>query len=498
MAPDNKNSPSESLKAGPDYAYVSRLWELGDWEALRDLVPENLGKEQEQQKTAIFKAVALLQAGRLQEARKLLDHGREASGPETQSALLASLLNTLGRAKALQGDPTGATRSFIASLQATQKGQLPVQLYKARISQQIELLGLNADDFLHDKHCENTSLVIPDSATTALTENLSFGFWMNLRTWPTDWTVIVGKLVTDADNELCLRIKNRDTAQLFYGQGDHAIVLHTWKPSTHITLNQWAHLAVVKKQGKFSRLYINGLIRAERDATGLEPAKHVDADIELLGSQKEGRFLNANVQNFWLTDKALTSREVCANLLATSAKLKGKHYLTPPENPENAHPLELMELTQTAQNRYSAANRIRSLDYHELIDALESENLNIVVVGANDGKNNDPLYDYLATTKRKNTVVLIEPQQQLIPYLQENYRFHPSAHIVNAAIGQEGEMTLYGVKQEYWGRLVVPYAKERGWPDYRAPTGVASGNKAHVANWLKKHLTPTMQLKRLP
>src|SRR5690606_29641816 len=90
--------------------------------------------------------------------------------------------------------------------------------------------------------------------------------------------------------------------------------------------------------------------------------------------------------------------------------------------------------------------------------------------------------------KRHNTVVLIEPQQQLIPYLQENYRFHPSAHIVNAAIGQEGEMTLYGVKKEYWGRLDVPYAKERGWPDYRAPTGIASGSKAHVANWLKKHL----------
>src|SRR5690606_3854332 len=80
------------------------------------------------------------------------------------------------------------------------------------------------------------------------------------------------------------------------------------------------------------------------------------------------------------------------------------------------------------------------------------------------------------------------PQQQLIPYLQENYHFHPNKHIVNAAVGQEGLMTLYGVKQKYWKELNVPYATERGWPEYRAPTGVTSASKAHVATWLKKHL----------
>ena len=49
-------------------------------------------------------------------------------------------------------------------------------------------------------------------------------------------------------------------------------------------------------------------------------------------------------------------------------------------------------------------------------------------------------------------------------------------------------MTLYGVRKEYWGRLDVPYAKERSWPDYRAPTGIASGHRNHVVDWLKKHL----------
>jgi FkbM family methyltransferase len=322
----------------------------------------------------------------------------------------------------------------------------------------------------------------------ALTGHFSFGLWLKLHSWPTEWKVIAGKLLSDTDNEFCLRIKNRDTAQLYYGQGDQAVVLHTWVPSAHITTGQWVHLAAVKKQDEHSRLYINGVVRAERDITGLVPALSVNADIELLGCKKEGRFLDASLRHFWLTDKALTSREVCANLVATPADLKKAHYLTPSETTENVNPLEAMELAQAAQNRWIAANRIRSLDYHELINALENETLNIVVVGANDGKNNDPLYDYLANTKRKNTVVLIEPQQQLIPYLEENYRFHPDKHIVNAAVGPQGTMTLYGIKEQYWEQLNVPYAIERNWPPYRAPTGVTSSSKDHVANWLKKHM----------
>lgn len=475
-----------------DYGYLLRLWELGDWGALSELAPQLFTNPKQRQQATLYKAIGLIQTGRLAEARPLLTS--LASAPDVQSkanvvkALLASLLTTLGNARAIQGDDEAAVRHFVESAHAGLGSELPVQLHKARIRQQIEHLGLAVDPLLSRKKPEQAVLTVPDTRDLDLSGDFSLGLWLNLHRWPTDWTVIAGKFLSDTENEFCLRIKNQKTAQFYYGQGDKAVVLHTWNPGVHLTTNQWVHLAVVRKQGKFSRLYINGIIRAERDIAGMEAAKKITADASLLGHTTGKRRLDTTIQHPWIARQALTSQDIRATLRARDDSLHKAGYHTLPKGALTLPPLDDLELEQTAQARKQAAESVRSLDYHELVDALDTDHLKVVIVGANDGKNNDPLYEYLATTQRKNTVVLIEPQQQLIPYLQENYRFHPNAYIVNAAIGQEGEMTLYGVKKEYWGRLDVPYAKERGWPDYRAPTGIASGNKDHVADWLKKHL----------
>lgn len=58
-------------------------------------------------------------------------------------------------------------------------------------------------------------------------------------------------------------------------------------------------------------------------------------------------------------------------------------------------------------------------------------------------------------------------------------------HIHRGAIADTDKLTLFAVKKEYWSKLNVPYA--RTWPDYRAPTGVTSGDRKHVANWLKRY-----------
>ena len=113
--------------------------------------------------------------------------------------------------------------------------------------------------------------------------------------------------------------------------------------------------------------------------------------------------------------------------------------------------------------------------------------LKIVVVGANDGKINDPVYNFAHRYCDKTEIVLIEPQVELIPYLKENYRFHPSHHIFNCAIGPERELTLYSVKREYWKKINVKYGKD--WPIYRVPTGITSSSKDYVKYWLSKALT---------
>lgn len=111
--------------------------------------------------------------------------------------------------------------------------------------------------------------------------------------------------------------------------------------------------------------------------------------------------------------------------------------------------------------------------------------LRIVVVGANDGRINDPIYAFARSFTESTELFLIEPQKSLLPYLRANYDFHPRTRVVDRAIGPSGWTTLYSVKESVWSQLRIPYARE--WPAYRAPTGVTSGDPRHVRQWLQKY-----------
>jgi len=112
--------------------------------------------------------------------------------------------------------------------------------------------------------------------------------------------------------------------------------------------------------------------------------------------------------------------------------------------------------------------------------------LRICIVGANDGRSGDPIFPLIKRHLTNETdVLLFEPQPYLIPHLIENYAFHPSHHIVNAAIGPDIDLVLHAVRQEAWDRLSPGYAEK--WPNYRAPTGVTSTERQLVVDWVKKH-----------
>ncbi|MDJ1006640.1 MAG: hypothetical protein QNJ13_02355 [Paracoccaceae bacterium] len=113
--------------------------------------------------------------------------------------------------------------------------------------------------------------------------------------------------------------------------------------------------------------------------------------------------------------------------------------------------------------------------------------LHVVIVGANDGRINDPAYALLTGDLIHRTrVTLIEPQADLIPILREHYAGHPNARVLQQAIGEGHSLDLYSVAPEIWPDLKPPYAK--GWPDYRAPTGVTSSDRDHVVRWARNHL----------
>lgn len=117
---------------------------------------------------------------------------------------------------------------------------------------------------------------------------------------------------------------------------------------------------------------------------------------------------------------------------------------------------------------------------------VSGRNLRIVRVGANDGAINDPIHDFIKFGATRTEMILIEPQTNLIPYLEKNYEFHSNKYIFNGAIGPPGELKLYAVKQSFWTHLDVDYAMD--WPEYRAPSGITSSDRTHVERWLTKHL----------
>jgi FkbM family methyltransferase len=111
----------------------------------------------------------------------------------------------------------------------------------------------------------------------------------------------------------------------------------------------------------------------------------------------------------------------------------------------------------------------------------------IIQVGANDGKYNDPIYDFVRDNQERTHIALIEPQEELIPYLNENYSYHHNADIYNKAVGTQKEsFELYRIKKEYYHAIDVGYGDD--WPDYRVPTGVTTSDKQQLVNWISENI----------
>jgi FkbM family methyltransferase len=104
--------------------------------------------------------------------------------------------------------------------------------------------------------------------------------------------------------------------------------------------------------------------------------------------------------------------------------------------------------------------------------------MNIVQVGANDGKINDPIFPFVMRNRTLTRILLIEPQPEIVPFLRENYADHPDATIHVGAIGTGETLVLYRVKPELWNSYIPHYMQDA--PAYRVPSGFASSSIQHV------------------
>ena len=144
----------------------------------------------------------------------------------------------------------------------------------------------------------------------------------------------------------------------------------------------------------------------------------------------------------------------------------------------------------------SSGDSLKSEKYKNVLEGAISvrKPLNIIQVGANDGKYNDPIYDFVKANENTTNIILIEPLETLIPYLEDNYEYHPSVEILNKAVGDGGgtsSIRLYRIKREYWDDINAGYGNS--WPDYRVPTGVTTSNKNRLIQWASENVESDLE-----
>jgi len=123
----------------------------------------------------------------------------------------------------------------------------------------------------------------------------------------------------------------------------------------------------------------------------------------------------------------------------------------------------------------------------EILDQLLTtrDTISIVQVGANDGLLNDPINPFVRRHPGRTRLLLIEPQASVLPMLRHTYTDHPSATILQCAIGIPGTSTLWTIKQSCWEDFHPGYGMN--WPAYRAPTGLTSENRSYVESLIAQH-----------
>ena len=122
-----------------------------------------------------------------------------------------------------------------------------------------------------------------------------------------------------------------------------------------------------------------------------------------------------------------------------------------------------------------------------LVDLINRNQMtNIVQVGANDGRINDPLFEVVMRHSDSTKIALVEPQTEVLSFLAENYHAHPQASIWNYAIGSSGALTLYRLKPHYYDVFIKRYLTDS--PSYRVPSGFTSSSKEHVLKHVSGNL----------
>lgn len=107
----------------------------------------------------------------------------------------------------------------------------------------------------------------------------------------------------------------------------------------------------------------------------------------------------------------------------------------------------------------------------------KKKQIKIVVIGANDGKTNDPIYSFNMDNISNVKCLLIEPQPDLIDQIRINYKDHENIVTVNKAVSQKGVLHLFRIKKKFWATIDKRAKKN---PGHTIASGITSASKSHV------------------
>ena len=487
-------------------------WQFGDWMFLSLLDIDDIKSNEDKDVLFGMHINSLLQLGLMKDAREKLSRCSEfgVSLNVAKRFIVSSTFNSLANFQALNL----AEKSYVDSLYSSSiKVGMPVFANELAVSSRyqyqrkllVDLAQFDESESIFNKNVkagalyfkagESSPLRVPESEGIDFTEDFTIQFLLRLHSWPNSWTQVISKFVSDKHNEFCFRIKDFDSGQFFYGDGQQVCAVISWAPKNYFQLGEWVSVTLVKSHNNILRLYFDGVLCAERDIAGMADPVPTVSPVYVMGSSSNNTCIDGDIADVRYSLSVKTTEQIYSEI---SSYDESDHLLFKVFN-ENSDSGYVVFPTKricadniTNQQKTTlvkAAKALSGLDYLQMVSNLgKNKKLNIVVVGANDGKINDPLYPLMVSNTSLAKLLLIEPQTELIPYLKDNYHFHPDVTVVNAAVGPESELILYSIKKELWAELDVPYAKERNWPLYRAPTGVTSSSKEHVLVWLKKHL----------
>jgi hypothetical protein len=137
--------------------------------------------------------------------------------------------------------------------------------------------------------------------------NLTIDMYIKLHNYPTAWTSIAHKRLTNEQTDFNLRIKDETEGQWFFGDGTVPIVLR-WNPKELLPLNEWTRITAVRNMTTNTlELFINGKSVAKRLFNFTNVAKSGEKIIFL---KYEKRTLNATLADVIIWSKALTFEEI--------------------------------------------------------------------------------------------------------------------------------------------------------------------------------------------